>query len=415
MTSRNECHDGRSGRNRRVASGALSLALVFLWASVGVRAQEKSTYAVLHTFSGEDGENPQAALIRDHEGNLYGTTFGGGDLSKCGGVGCGVVFRLDRSSKETVLYRFEAGLDGAGPAANLLRDQRGNLYSTTHGGGDVNGCFFEQGVPWSGCGVVFKVDPNTHTETTLYSFRGSTDGGGPSSGLVQDRAGNLYGTTVFGGDLPSCSFYGLPGCGVVYKLDPDGRETVLHAFSGGADGLAAYGDLLLDQKGNLFGAADNGGDTTSPFCGGIVSSLTGLAGCGTVFQIDRGGRFSVLHTFQGTDGGPYPDGWLVRDQEGNLYGMTGNGGNLSDCSGLGCGVVFKLDQSGKETVLHSFTGSGTQPATCTVLHTTEAISPIRHAPPWEAAASCSSWMWLVMKPYSTRSLAVRMGLTPAPT
>ena len=323
--------------------------------AVAVRAQGKPTYAVLHTFSGADGENPQAALILDHERNLYGTAFSGGDLTKCGGAGCGVVFRLDRSGRETVLYSFQAGLDGAGPAADLLRDQRGNLYSTTHGGGDVNGCF-EQGVPWSGCGVVFRVDPNTHTEKTLYSFTGSTDGGGPSSGLVPDDAGNLYGTTVFGGDF-ACSFYGLPGCGVVYKLDPAGKETVLHAFTGGADGLAPYGDLLLDQKGDLFGAADNGGDTSSQFCGGTVLSLTGLAGCGTVYQIGRDGRFTVQHTFHGTDGGPYPDGWLVSDHEGNLYGMTGNGGNLSGCSGLGCGTVFKLDQSGKETVLYSFTGA----------------------------------------------------------
>jgi uncharacterized repeat protein (TIGR03803 family) len=355
MTSRTEYHGRKSGRSWRVASSALALGITLLWAAVAVRAQEAPAYTVLYTFTGADGANPQAALIRDGNGNLYGTTFSGGDLNKCGGAGCGVVFGLDRSGVETVLYRFEAGVDGAGPAADLLRDEAGNLYSTTHGGGDVSGCHLEVGVPWSGCGVVFKVDRTTGKETTLYAFTGSKDGGGPSSGVIRDRAGNLYGTTVFGGGK-ACSFFGMPGCGVVYKLDPAGKETVLHSFTGGADGLAPYGDLLLSWAGNLFGIGGNGGDTTSTFCGETVLKLTGLAGCGTVFKIDPAGGFTVLHTFHGTDGGPFPDGWLVRDHRGNIYGMTGNGGILSDCSGLGCGVVFRLDRNGKETVLHSFTG-----------------------------------------------------------
>ena len=348
----------RSIQSLCIFLGLLTLAI--LGNGRTAQAQQKPTYTVLHTFTGADGTDPQAALIRDHKGNLYSTTFSGGDLSKCGGAGCGVVFKLDANNKITVLYTFEAGADGAAPAEDVFRDAAGNLYGTTHGGGDVTtptsaGCTFEQNPAFTGCGVVFKVDPNGK-ETALYAFTGSTDGGGPSSGLIQDSAGNLYGTTVFGGDTNCTLFFGRPGCGVVYKLDPAGEETVVHSFSGGADGFAPYGNLLSDKKGNLFGIGSNGGNTTSTFCGETAANLTGLIGCGTIFKIDAAGNFTLLHTFKGTDGGPFPDGWLARDHDGNFYGMTGNGGNLSDCGGLGCGVVFRMEPSGQVKVLYRFTG-----------------------------------------------------------
>jgi len=140
MTRKIGTHSGVLGRCRWATRSALALGAVLLWAAVGARAQGTPGYAVLHTFTGADGEYPIASLIRDWEGNLYSTAFLGGDLSKCGGSGCGVVFKLDRNNNETVLYRFEGGTDGAGPAMGLLRDRAGNLYSTTHTGGDVGGC-----------------------------------------------------------------------------------------------------------------------------------------------------------------------------------------------------------------------------------------------------------------------------------
>jgi uncharacterized repeat protein (TIGR03803 family) len=309
-------------------------------------------YSVLDTFTGADGAFPLGNVIRDREGNLYGTTFNGGDLSACNGSGCGTVFKVDKSGKETVLYSFTGGTDGAYPATGLLRDEAGNLYGTTHGGGDITvpACSFNPG-----CGVVFKVEP-TGKETVLYAFAGGADGLGPPAGLVRDEEGNLYGTTVIGGDLSGvCPGFPAPGCGVVFKVEPTGKETVLYTFTGLADGYAPYGDLLRDEAGNLYGAASNGGDV-SGFCGDVVLNKTGFLGCGTIFKLDRTGKFTVLHTFNGADGGPFPDGWLVRDDEGSLYGMSGNGGDLSECSGLGCGVVFKVDRRGKETVLYSFTG-----------------------------------------------------------
>jgi len=354
MTSRMEYHGRIPGRGWRAVSGALALGAVLLSAAINVRAQEAPSYTVLSTFAGTgaNGEYPLGSVIRDRAGNLYGTTFNGGDLSGCGGSGCGVVFKVDKRGKETVLYSFKGGADGAYPAMDLLRDEAGNLYSTTHAGGDVSGCS-EGGTP--GCGVVFKVDP-TGKETVLYAFTGGGDGLGPSSGLVRDEAGNLYGTTIAGGDLiGNCPGEPVLGCGVIFKVDRTGKETVLHTFTGLADGYGPYGDLLRDEAGDLYGGASNGGDI-SGFCSEVVEPATGYLGCGTVYKLDHTGRFTVLHTFNGADGGPFPDGWLVQDNAGNLYGITGNGGDLSGCSNLGCGVVFKVDKKGKETVLYSFTG-----------------------------------------------------------
>jgi uncharacterized repeat protein (TIGR03803 family) len=335
---------------KKVCITSFAALLVLVATSLRLGAQETPSYTVLHTFTGSDGEFPQGSLIRDHEGNLYGTAFNGGNSSCNPPFGCGVVFKMDPTGKETVLYTFEGGADGAYPATDLLRDEVGNLYGTTHGGGQttVAQCSFNPG-----CGVVFKVHPSGR-ETPLYAFSGGADGLGPSSGLVQDKRGNLYGTTIGGEPNGNCP--GTPqGCGVVFKLDPNGDETVLHTFTGGADGYAPYGDLLLNEEGNLYGVASNGGDV-SGFCGATILNATGSLGCGTVFKLDGTSEFTVLHTFDGKDGGPFPDGWLVRDNTGNLYGMTGNGGDVGACSGIGCGVVFKLDRGGKESVLYSFTG-----------------------------------------------------------
>ncbi len=356
MTSRMEYHDRISDRRYKTIKGVLALGVVLLCGAVGARAQGAPGYVVLHTFTGTDGEYPQAGLVQDRAGNLYGTAFLGGDLNQCGGLGCGVVFKLDRRNRESVLYSFAGETDGAGPAMDLFRDQAGNLYSTTHTGGDVSGCV-GPGFPSAGCGVVFKVDP-AGRETVLHAFTGGADGLGGSSGLVQDGAGNLYGTAIAGGDVTgACTGQPAPGCGVLFTVDPrTGKETVLHTFEQ-ADGYGIYGDLLMDQAGNIYGTASLGGDT-SGYCGSdlVIADTGGGIGCGTVYKLDRSGRFTVLHAFNGADGGPYPDAWLVPDHEGNLYGMTGNGGDLNACGGFGCGVVFKLDRRSNETVSYSFTG-----------------------------------------------------------
>jgi len=277
---------------------------------------------VLYTFTGgADGGGPIAGVVRDEAGNLYGTTFeGGSDRS-------GVVFKLDRTGKETVLYSFTGGEDGNGPSAGLMRDVAGNLYGTTFGGGS------------NGSGVVFRVD-RTSKESVLYSFTGGVDGGSPSTDLVEDKEHNLYGTTGGGGDL-SCALGNGFGCGVVFKLDRTGKETVIHSFTGGADGAFPFAGLVRDEAGNLYGTAAGGG----------------FVGAGVVFKLDRTGQETVLYSFTGGADGGSPIADLVRDDEGNLYSTTSAGGDLG-CFGGGsqCGVVFKLDRRGKETVLYTFTG-----------------------------------------------------------
>ena len=160
---------------------------------------------MLHEFTGgDDGSSPTGGVVRDANGNLYGTTSMGGAL------GFGVLFKLDTAGKETVLHTFD-GADGMWPAANLILDSDGNLYGTTFDGGTAEG-----GHCRHGCGTVFKVD-SSGKHSILYAFTGGTDGGNPGPALVRDAAGNFYGTTYRGGDL-SCDSY-LPGCGVVFKLN----------------------------------------------------------------------------------------------------------------------------------------------------------------------------------------------------
>lgn len=266
---------------------------------------------VLYSFSNYDGGNPVAPVVRDAIGNLYGLTQDGGVYS------AGTVFKLSKTGKETLLYSFTGGADGSFPNGEFVRDTAGNIYGDTIVGG-------------SGSGVVFKVD-KTGKETTLYTFTGGSDGGTPFSGVIRDKSGNVYGTTYSGGSA---------GNGTVFKVSKTGTETVLHSFAGGTDGANPGGPVIRDAAGNLYG-----------------TTIVGGAGFGTVFKLDKTGKETVLYSFAGgTNDGAYPyESRLVRDATGNLYGTTLYGGGTG-CGGSGCGTVFKVDPSGKETVLYSFTG-----------------------------------------------------------
>jgi uncharacterized repeat protein (TIGR03803 family) len=287
----------------------------------------------LHSFKGANGETPSGGLLRDASGNFYGTTENGGRVNNhiCS-FGCGVVFKLNAAGAETVLYRFTGTPDGYFPVGPLVEDTAGNLYGAAFGGAD-------------GSGAVFKID-KTGKETLLYSFSCGSDGCDPSAGVILDTAGNLYGVTLDGG-----SGFGNSGYGVVYRVDTAGNETVLHTFSG-PDGANPSSVLLLDSDGNLYGTTQNGGSST--VCGG---------GCGTVFELSPQGESwseTVLYSFCSLltcDDGEVPGhGPLVRDTAGNLYGTTEFGGTFRNCNREACGVVFKLDATGPETVLHNFTG-----------------------------------------------------------
>jgi uncharacterized repeat protein (TIGR03803 family) len=228
--------------------------------------------SVLYSFKGPpDGAFPEAGLIMDAAGNLYGTTRLGGAF--CGPEGgCGTVFKLDPSGGESVLYSFKGSPDGANPFAGLIMDTAGNLYGTTASGGfTAEGCN-------PGCGTVFKLDPSG-TESLLYSFKDLPDGDSPMAGLIMDAAGNLYGTTIAGGTIGQNQLCNYPpvGCGTIFKLDPSGTESVLYSFEGSLDGWAPLAGLIMDMAGTLYGTAYVGG-----FTGG--SCPLGL-GCGTVFKL----------------------------------------------------------------------------------------------------------------------------------
>jgi uncharacterized repeat protein (TIGR03803 family) len=298
------------------------------------------TESVLYTFTGNaDGANPVAGLVFDHAGNLFGTTLFGS---------YGKVFELtpnlDGSWTEDVLYTFNGVPDGAFPNARLIFDQAGKLYSTAYAGGGKGG------------GTIFNLTPNpdgSWTESTLYSFGNGVDGYYPSGGLIFDTTGNLYGTTHYGG-TGGCSDGDFRGCGVVFKLTADGNwtENVLYGFTGGKDGAYPLAGLIFDKAGNLYGTSEHGGNLS--YCNG--------AGCGVVFKLtpNPGGSWTekVLRRFTGGRGGAYPLAGLIFDHAGNLYGTTYQGGNLSYCGGAGCGVVFELARNPnggwKETVLHRF-------------------------------------------------------------
>ncbi len=255
---------------------------------------------VLHRFrGGRDGANPIAGLIRDAAGNLYGTTLRGG-LSGCSSYdSCGTVFRLDRTGRETVLYRFTGGADGSTPVAGLLRDATGSLYGTTYLGGSNN------------AGTVFELDA-TGRETVLYTFTGGSDGALPGAGLVRDKAGNFYSTTASGGSS---------GHGAVFRLDTTGKQTVLYSFTGGSDGGTPYAGLVQDKAGSFYGTTFEGGQ--GPYYYGVV------------FKVDRSGEDSVLYTSTGGSDGGYPYAGLVRDAAGDLYGATVGGPGTN-------GTVFRV-------------------------------------------------------------------------
>jgi uncharacterized repeat protein (TIGR03803 family) len=302
----------------------LVCAAIILSLAVGAQAQ---TFSVLYSFAGgSDGYYETGGVVRDSAGNLYGTTADGGDASCVSPYGCGTVFKVDPSGNKSVLYSFTGGTDGGSPSASLILDAAGNLYGTTYYGGYL-GC----GVP-SACGTVFKLSPSGDL-TTLYRFKGAPDGANPESTLVRDAKGNLYGTTVGGGN--STCFFDY-GCGTVFKINAAGKETVLYRFNG-SDGEAPYAGVVRDPAGNLFGTTLAGGDSTCY--------------CGTVFKLDPTGKETVLHAFTDVPDGATPQAGLVADAKGNLYGVTNSGGQYQYS-----GAVFRVTPSGKESILYSFNG-----------------------------------------------------------
>jgi hypothetical protein len=213
-------------------------------------------FQVVHVFDGKDGDGPEWLTV-DEAGNLYGTTGAGGGSGCAYGLGCGTVYELSPERrgewKMSILHRFDGG-DGAYPLSPLYRDARGDLYGTTQGGG-AGGCL---GQGTEGCGTVFELSPSGKgwKFTVIRRFTGP-DGDGPMGRLAMDKEGNLYGTT--GLTLGR-------GYGVVYRLTPGKkgwRETALHFFTGQPDGDGPVGGVILDTNGDLYGTTVAGGQFNS--------------------------------------------------------------------------------------------------------------------------------------------------------
>ncbi len=350
---------GRGRRRLTVRRNlAFALAAIIALALSAVRPAVAQTETVLHSFSGEDGSLPGPRLTMDSAGNLYGSTVGNdgypgtifklppkgqlqvlyqltdnsrlfttGKLVLINGVlfgvdqtggesGNGSIFRLTQSGVFTVLYSFTGGSDGAFPNG-VITDGRGNFYGTTNKGGAF------------GQGTVYEFTPG-HGVTALYTFTGGSDGGESfDAALYRDPQGNLYGTTMFDG--------GFISLGVVFKVTPQGTETVLHTFEGDSDGGSPKGSLISDGKGNLYGTTTLGKDSK---------------GGGTVFKITTAGVLTELYTFSASDlsAGYDPNAGLAMDTQGDLFGTTFSGGSSND------GVVFEINAEDVESVLHNFTG-----------------------------------------------------------
>lgn len=288
---------------------------------------------VLHTFTnGADGGSPLSGVTMDTAGNLYGTASSGG-LTSCFEYYCGVVYKLSFVAgvgwKETVLHSF-SGRDGAYPEAVPLLDADGNLWGTTPFGGWVSPKGF-CGV--QGCGVAYKLSPvaGGWKETVLHTFvGGETDGGFPFAGLTRDAEGNLYGVTGSGGAYLIC--VNGSGCGTAFELSPnaDGTwtETLLHKFNG-SDGADPYTAPVLDAFGNLYGSTNLGG-----------------YGYGTAFELSpssSGWVFSSIYSFDGYAQGDSPDSSFVIDKAGNLFAVSGVGGNSNNVNCVdACGLIFEL-------------------------------------------------------------------------
>jgi uncharacterized repeat protein (TIGR03803 family) len=352
--------------------GALILTVLSTLLLIAAQPAQAQIETVPHSFAGPpDGADPVAQLVFDEEGNLYGTTSVGGS-GWCPG-GCGTIFELTVAGRERVLYSFgsQSNIDGIYPDAGLIFDKKGNLYGTTFSGGAYGyGTIFEltakgtekvlysfssqtddgscpeglifdkegnlYGTTYSGgaygYGTIFELTAKG-TEKVLYSFGSQADDGGSLlAGLIFDKEGNLYGTTFSGGAY---------GGGTIFELTAAGTEKVLYSFgSQPGDGVNPGAGLIFDEKGSLYTTTAGGG-------------AYGIGG--TIFELTADGTGKVLHSFGGEDDGAFPYAGLIFDEKGNLYGTTVYGGACSYAS-YGCGTVFELTAAGTEKVLYSFGG-----------------------------------------------------------
>ena len=292
--------------------------LVLMTTILSAQAQKLTP---LHQFTGEKSPEafPEGSIIRDAAGNLYGTTTLDGS-----------VFKITSDGKYSVLKFIDGGDDGTFPKGSLALDAAGNLYGVA-----------EQGS--GGAGVLFKLSPKGE-ETVLFAFQGglhNTTPKEPAGGVLLEKNGDIIGAAQFG-NSQNC----VIGCGSIFRLDTGGTMHSLHKFTGGADGGSPIGPLVQDASGNLYGVTQSGGDHNCP-----THFLKRGQGCGVVFKIDTQNALTVLHTFAGKRDGAVPQGGLLLDAVGNLFGTTLKGGHANN------GTIFKIASDGTYTVLRRMTKS----------------------------------------------------------
>jgi uncharacterized repeat protein (TIGR03803 family) len=299
---------------RKTSASILLIAVATLLFSAAAHAQ---TFTTLYSFTGgSDGAAPLAGVAQDRAGNLYGTTFEGGNVN-CGnyGDGCGVVYEIGSGGTETSLHIFcqQGCADGANPRATVIRDEAGNLYGTTYEGGSGDDAF----------GTVFKID-SAGNEAVLHTFSGP---GGclPVQGLLLGESGSMFGTSGSVVSDKSGNFYGTTyGCGssnfgTIWKVSSKGKETILHNFAWGkSDGCEPLAGLTMGQRGTFYG----------------VTASCGANGYGVLYELSREGELTLLHNFDASDGAE-PLGEVLRTDKGTLFGTTSLGGTY------GAGTVWK--------------------------------------------------------------------------
>jgi uncharacterized repeat protein (TIGR03803 family) len=277
----------------------------------------KGKIKTIYKFNGQpDGAYP-GGVTSDKKGNLYGTTYSGGDNN------WGTIYEISTNGVERILHSF-GGNDGCAPRGNLFLDSAGNLYGTNEYGGSAGGCPYDQA-----SGTVFKLSPDG-TFTVLHNFTGSPDGADPTSGVVLDKQGNIYGTTSVGGDTLQS------GEGVAYKITPSQQYAIIHTFGPPPDATVPGGSLVIDKKGILWGISNGGGAYHQ----------------GTVYKIDSKTNIeAVFYSFNAAPDGnaPYAASPAL-DKAGNIYGSTLFGGDY------GFGTIFRVAPDGSETTLLDFDG-----------------------------------------------------------
>ena len=338
---------GAGAANAPIARTALATATGSVARQDRARPGQHPALHVLHSFSGTDGALPGAAVLVGVGGALFGTTEAGGVKN------LGTAYELAPSGSgyvETILHSFVGGaLDGAEPVAPVVADASGNLYGTTPGGGvqlAARHCAHSQYA--QGCGILFTLTPSAsgYTERTMYRFMGGRGGRLPYGALVVAGSGTLEGTTMWGG---------AGGYGTVFNLT-SGKADIMYSFAAAAGGAATFPDgalpagaVALSGNGTFYG--------TAPFGGTTNCLLNPGTNCGVVYGLAPAGSkydYSTLHSFGGGSDGAYPQGGVVMDAQGALYGTTELGGTAN------LGTVFKLTPGSSgayvETVIHAFQG-----------------------------------------------------------